>query len=89
MRGYDLVVVDLPRCPDPAADVVLGRADETLLVMTNRVRAAAAALRVIDVLQGRSALPSLVVRSAPDTIRAFYNVCPHRGRRLRAGQRRR
>jgi phenylpropionate dioxygenase-like ring-hydroxylating dioxygenase large terminal subunit len=25
----------------------------------------------------------LVVRSAPDTIRAFYNVCPHRGRRLR------
>ena len=65
VRGYDLVVVDLPRCPDPAADVVLGRADETLLVMTNRVRAAAAALRVIDVLQGRSALPSLVVRSAP------------------------
>jgi phenylpropionate dioxygenase-like ring-hydroxylating dioxygenase large terminal subunit len=25
----------------------------------------------------------LVVRSAPGTIRAFYNVCPHRGRRLR------
>jgi len=25
----------------------------------------------------------LVVRSAPDRIRAFYNVCPHRGRRLR------
>ena len=25
----------------------------------------------------------LVVRSAPDKIRAFYNVCPHRGRRLR------
>ena len=24
----------------------------------------------------------LVVRSAPDKIRAFYNVCPHRGRRL-------
>lgn len=25
----------------------------------------------------------LVVRSAPGAIRAFYNVCPHRGRRLR------
>jgi phenylpropionate dioxygenase-like ring-hydroxylating dioxygenase large terminal subunit len=25
----------------------------------------------------------LVVRSAPDTIQAYHNVCPHRGRRLR------
>ena len=24
----------------------------------------------------------LIVRTAPDTIRAYYNVCPHRGRRL-------
>src|SRR5262245_25608255 len=24
----------------------------------------------------------LIVRSAPDTIRAFHNVCSHRGRRL-------
>ena len=24
----------------------------------------------------------LIVRSAPDTIRAYYNVCPHRGRQL-------
>src|SRR3984885_1210570 len=24
----------------------------------------------------------LIVRSAPDTIKAFYNVCSHRGRRL-------
>ncbi len=29
----------------------------------------------------------LVVRSAPDKIRAFYNVCPHRGRRLRDDER--
>jgi len=29
----------------------------------------------------------LVVRSAPDKIRAFYNVCPHRGRRLRDDRR--
>lgn len=26
-----------------------------------------------------------VVRSAPDEIRAYYNVCPHRGRRLTSG----
>src|SRR3974377_263595 len=25
----------------------------------------------------------LIVRSAPGSIKAFYNVCPHRGRRLR------
>ena len=25
----------------------------------------------------------LVVRSAPDEIKAFHNVCPHRGRRIR------
>jgi phenylpropionate dioxygenase-like ring-hydroxylating dioxygenase large terminal subunit len=29
----------------------------------------------------------LVVRAAPDRIRAFYNVCPHRGRRLRDDER--
>ncbi|MEQ1883178.1 MAG: Rieske 2Fe-2S domain-containing protein, partial [Burkholderiales bacterium] len=29
----------------------------------------------------------LVVRSSPDTINAFYNVCPHRGRRLRDDER--
>jgi nitrite reductase/ring-hydroxylating ferredoxin subunit len=29
----------------------------------------------------------LVVRSAPDRIRAFHNVCPHRGRRLRDDER--
>lgn len=27
----------------------------------------------------------IVVRSAPDTISAYYNVCPHRGRRLTKG----
>ena len=26
-----------------------------------------------------------VIRSTPDTIRAYYNVCPHRGRRLTQG----
>jgi phenylpropionate dioxygenase-like ring-hydroxylating dioxygenase large terminal subunit len=30
----------------------------------------------------------LVVRSSPDTIRAFYNGCPHRGRMLASGPRR-
>jgi phenylpropionate dioxygenase-like ring-hydroxylating dioxygenase large terminal subunit len=29
----------------------------------------------------------LVVRSAPGSIKAFYNVCPHRGRRLRDDER--
>jgi phenylpropionate dioxygenase-like ring-hydroxylating dioxygenase large terminal subunit len=29
----------------------------------------------------------LVLRSAPGTVKAFYNVCPHRGRRLRDDER--
>ncbi|KKC25231.1 aromatic ring-hydroxylating oxygenase subunit alpha [Sphingomonas sp. SRS2] len=29
----------------------------------------------------------LIIRSAPDTISAFYNACPHRGRQLAAGPR--
>ena len=27
----------------------------------------------------------LITRSEPDTVRAFYNTCPHRGTRLAAG----
>jgi secretion/DNA translocation related CpaE-like protein len=45
-RGYELVVVDLPRALDDATRVVLGQAGRTLLVVPAEVRAAAAASRV-------------------------------------------
>ncbi len=45
-RAHDLVVVDLPRSLDPAAQAVLSAADRTLLVVPAEVRAVAAAGRV-------------------------------------------
>ena len=49
-RGFDLVIVDLPRQLDQAGEVALARADEALLVSVNRVRSTAAAARVAAVL---------------------------------------
>ena len=65
VRGYDLVIVDTPRHADPVSDLVLSRADETLLVTTNRVRSVAAAARILDGLEGRCTSPSLVLRDTP------------------------
>jgi secretion/DNA translocation related CpaE-like protein len=45
-RGSELVVVDLPRRPDPAAEVALAASDTTLLVVPAEVRATASAARV-------------------------------------------
>jgi secretion/DNA translocation related CpaE-like protein len=45
-RSHDLVVVDLPRWPDPVAENVLSAATRTLLVVPAEVRATAAAARV-------------------------------------------
>lgn len=45
-RGFDVVVVDVPRHPDPVADEVLARCDHVLLVSTLTVPAVAAATRV-------------------------------------------
>ena len=52
-RGFDLVVVDLPRQLDPAGETVLARADEALLVCVTRVRSTAAAARVAATLQSQ------------------------------------
>ncbi|RNL62186.1 septum site determining protein [Nocardioides marmoriginsengisoli] len=45
-RGYPVVVVDLPRQPDPVAEEVLRHCDLVLLVCTTTAPAAAAATRV-------------------------------------------
>lgn len=64
-RGFDLIVVDLPRHLDPIADLVLGRARETLLVSVNHVRATTAAACLATGLQSRCSSTSLVLRSDP------------------------
>jgi Flp pilus assembly CpaE family ATPase len=47
-RGFDLVVVDLPRHLDPSAIEALGRASRTLLVATADVRGVLAAAQVLE-----------------------------------------
>lgn len=62
VRRYRLTVWDLPRTLGPAADEVLGRADETLLVVQADVRGVAAASAVALRLQSSCGALGLVVR---------------------------
>lgn len=61
-RGHDLVVVDLPRTCDAAADVAVSRLDELLVVVPSRVRAVVAASQVVIQLAGRVPQVRAVVR---------------------------
>lgn len=62
VRAFDLVVVDLARHFDVSTELVLSRADATLVVVANRVRSVAAASRLLTQLEGRCATPHLVLR---------------------------
>jgi secretion/DNA translocation related CpaE-like protein len=64
-RGFDIVIVDLPRHLDAATEVALSRAEMTLLVASNRVRTTAAAARIVAELDGRCSAVSLVLRVEP------------------------
>ena len=68
-RGFDLVVIDVPRYLDACAELVLSRADVSLVVTSNRVRATAAAARLVDHLDGRSGTVRMVVRMDPKGLR--------------------
>ncbi|MGI8612377.1 MAG: septum site-determining protein Ssd [Nocardioidaceae bacterium] len=61
-RGHDLLVVDLPRRLDAAAEEALIRASVTLLVVPAEVRAVAAASRVLSALREVAREVGLVVR---------------------------
>jgi secretion/DNA translocation related CpaE-like protein len=61
-RGRDLVIVDLPRFPDPAAEVVLAGADVVLMIVPAEVRAAAAAACVASAVRTRCPDVRLIVR---------------------------
>ncbi|GGS62359.1 septum formation initiator [Planobispora rosea] len=62
-RGFDLVVVDLPRRPDPAAVEALGRAATTLVVVTADVRGVLAAAQVLTGLREHTVDIRAAVRS--------------------------
>lgn len=62
-RGHDLVVVDLPRRLDPAAEEAVLRTSVTLLVVPARIRAVAAASRVVSCLRDLAPRLGLVVRA--------------------------
>lgn len=62
-RGFDLVVVDLPRRPDDAASAALTSCDVLLLVTMSGVRATAGAGRLLTPLRTQCADIRLVVRS--------------------------
>jgi len=59
-RAYDLVVVDLPRMLDPAAEEAVLRADEVLVVVPAEVRATASAAQVAERLEALCRSVSLV-----------------------------
>jgi secretion/DNA translocation related CpaE-like protein len=61
-RGSDLVVVDLPRRVDPAAEEALRVAQLVLIVVPAEVRAAAAAARVATAVSAVSPAVRVVVR---------------------------
>ncbi|WP_406319303.1 CpaE-like family protein [Streptosporangium sp. NBC_01639] len=63
LRGFDLVVVDLPRHPDSATVEALSRASTTLLVVTADVRGVLAAAQVLVGLRRHTGDVRAVVRS--------------------------
>lgn len=66
-RGCDLIVVDLPRSLDDAAEEALSRCAVTLLVVPAEVRATVAAARVAEAVRRRTADVRVVVRGPAPT----------------------
>ncbi len=79
-RAADLVLIDLPRRLDAAAEPCLDVADTLLLVCPADVRGAAGTARVLDEVTGRCADVRLVVRTGggspidPDSIAASLRL---------------
>jgi len=61
-RSHDLVIIDVPRRLDPAAEEALMRSTMTVLVVPAEIRAIAAASRVLAQLRPLTSQVSLVVR---------------------------
>ncbi|GAA4958262.1 septum formation initiator [Streptomonospora halophila] len=70
VRGADLVVADLPRAPDPAADEALRRASVVLLVAPTEVPAVFSAARTVPRLRRTAGDVRLVVREGSSAVTA-------------------
>ncbi|MFI6481321.1 septum site-determining protein Ssd [Nonomuraea sp. NPDC050663] len=80
LRGFDLVIADLPRHIDQAAVEALTRAAGTLLVVCADVRGVLSAAQVQESIRHHTADIRLVSRPgaiAPDTISASLDGAPH------------
>lgn len=64
-RGFDLMVLDVPRWLDPATELALSRAHRTALVTSASVRGVAAAVRMGGVLGDRCAHLGVLTRRHP------------------------
>ncbi len=60
-RGHDLVVLDLPRAPDPIVDELVARCDQVLMVVLPTVLGVASAVHLASRHVGRAGL-GLVLR---------------------------
>jgi hypothetical protein len=78
-RGHQVVVVDLPRCLGPAAEEVLLRVDQVLVVLPAHVRAVAAAHRVVARLDDLTSRLGVVVRGPGPTGLDGYTVAESLG----------
>ena len=61
-RGFDVVVLDLPRASDEATSEALRRAHEIFLVVPREIRALAASQRVLALLSPHAASVSVITR---------------------------
>nr|BFE85487.1 hypothetical protein GCM10020093_080880 [Planobispora longispora] len=77
-RGFDLVVADLPRRPDPAAVEALGRATTTLVVVSADVRGVLAAAQVLTGLREHTGDIRAAVRDGvlADDVVSASSGCP-------------
>jgi secretion/DNA translocation related CpaE-like protein len=78
-RGHQVVVVDLPRCLGPAAEEVLLRVHQVLVVLPAHVRAVAAAHRVVARLDDLTSRLGVVVRGPGPTGLDGYTVAESLG----------
>ena len=61
-RGFELVVIDLPRASDETTSEALRRAHEVFLVVPREIRALAASQRVLALLTSHAATVSVITR---------------------------
>ena len=62
-RGFDFVILDIPRVLDEVTELALGRARHTIVVTSASVRGAAAAARLSSALRDRCAGLGIVIRN--------------------------